>query len=48
MGEEDDELGQRWCTSFGGNDEDDDKSVRMMDESEVRMRVKRQRVEIGL
>ena len=48
MGEEDDESGQRWCASFGGSDEDNDESVRMMDESEVRMSVKRQRVEIGL
>ena len=40
MGEEDDESGQRWCASFSGSDEDDDESVRMMDESEVRMSVK--------
>ena len=48
MGEEDDESGRRWYASFGGSNEDDDGSVRMMDESEVRMSVKRQRVEIGL
>ena len=48
MGEEDDESGRRWCASFDGSNEDDDELVRMMDESKVRMSVKRQRVEIGL
>ena len=35
MGEEDDESGRRWRVSFGGGSEEDDESVRMMDE-EVR------------
>ena len=48
MGEEDDESGRRWCASFGGSNEDDDGSMRMTDESEVRMSVKQQRVEIEL
>ena len=39
MGEVDDESGQRWCASFGGSDEDDDESVRMMDERSEERRV---------
>ena len=35
MGEEGDESGRRWRVSFGGGGEEDDESVRMMDE-EVR------------
>ncbi|KAK7855997.1 hypothetical protein CFP56_025426 [Quercus suber] len=35
MGEEDYPMGRRWCVSFGGSGEDDDESVRMMDESKI-------------
>ena len=35
IGEEDDELGRRWCASFDGSGEDDAESVRTMNEVSV-------------